>query len=98
MRITAKVLVPTGVPRAADTITPLAPRPVDLRGKRIGVLDNTKPGAPEIMGRVLELLTERYGLGPHLVRVKPTSTADVPAAIARELREQCDLVLTGIGD
>jgi hypothetical protein len=98
MRITAKLLIPTGVPRVAGGDAPLAPRPNDLRGKRIGILDNTKPSAPEIMGRAVDLLTERYGLGSRVIRVKPTSTSDVPEQTAHELRSQCDVILTGIGD
>ena len=48
------------IPSAAGgSVTPLAPRPKDLRGKRIGILDNSKPNADALLGRVAELLVER---------------------------------------
>lgn len=48
-------------PVSPGTLSPLAPRPRDLRGARIGVLDNSKPNADALLGRVAELLVERAG-------------------------------------
>ena len=48
-------------PAAGGPVTPLAPRPKDLRGTGIGILDNSKPNADALLGRVAELLVERTG-------------------------------------
>ena len=53
------VLSPLGT--TPDTIKPLARRRSSLAGARIGVLDNSKPNADVLLGRVAERLAERVG-------------------------------------
>ena len=76
----------------------LAPRKTSLVGKRVALLDNTKPGAEDILNRYGELLKERQGVVSYILRVKPSSTIAVPADIAEEIRETCNFVITGVGD
>ena len=76
----------------------LAPRKASLSGARVALLDNTKPGAEDILIRYGELLKERQGIASCILRVKPSSTAAVPADIAEEIRETCNFVITGVGD
>ena len=97
MRVRGPLLNPVGevAPRKGG----LATRPAGgLVGARVGLLDNTKPGAEEILRRVGELLVERHGIAPLLWRVKPSSAAGVPEETAADLREHCDLIITGVGD
>ncbi len=96
MRVRGPLLSPVG--EVAARRGGLVPRPSSLAGKRVGLLDNTKPGAEEILRRVGELLVERYGVGAPLLRVKPSSAAGVPEPIAVELAERCHLIITGVGD
>jgi hypothetical protein len=74
----------------------LAPRPRDLRGRRIGVLDNSKPNADALLGRVAALLAEKAGLGPVRTWRKPGSSR--PATMIEEVVAACDVVLTGSAD
>jgi len=85
------------VPAAAgSTIVTLAPRPRDLRGKRIGILDNSKPNADTLMARIAELLVERAGAaGVHTWR-KPG--ASKPAADHDAVAAGADVFLTGSAD
>ena len=75
---------------------PLAPRPASLRGRRIGVLDNSKPNADALLGRLAELLVERHGAASISRWRKPGSSR--PARMIDEVARASDLVLTGSGD
>ena len=54
---------------AKETIL-LAPRPTDLSGKVVGLLDNTKEQADIILQTVGEALCERYGVETLIIRRK----------------------------
>ena len=47
-----------------------APRPADLRGKKIAILDNSKANAGILMLAVAKRLQERYGAGEIVKREK----------------------------
>jgi hypothetical protein len=74
------------------------PRFADLRGKRIGLLDNSKPNADKLAGRLAELLQERYGAGEIVMRRKLTAQEGAPQHYLDELAAAADLVLSGLGD
>ena len=74
----------------------LAPRRASLRSCRVGILDNGKPNADVLLGRVAELLVERAGAGPVRVWRKPAAT--YPAAVIDEVVAASDVVLTGSAD
>ena len=75
---------------------PLARRRASLRGLRVGILDNSKPNADVLLGRVAELLVERTGAGPVAVWRKPGASR--PAEVIDELAASCDVALTGSAD
>jgi hypothetical protein len=75
---------------------PLSKRPASLRGRRIGVLDNSKPNADVLLGRLAELLVERHGARSITRWRKPGSSR--PAAMIDEVARGSDVVLTGSGD
>jgi hypothetical protein len=90
-----EILVP--VPSVASgAVSALAPRPDDLRGKRVGVLDNSKPNADALLGRVAELLVERAGAAEIVRWRKPG--ASTPAADHDALAAGADVFLTGSAD
>ena len=68
----------------------LAPRPKDLAGKVIGLLDNTKEQADIILETVGELLRSRYGVARVVIRRKEhyskPATADMIDAMAKEIQ------------
>jgi len=85
------------IPSAPDgAITPLTPRPRDLRGKRIGILENSKPNADVLLGRVAELLVERAGAASVHTWRKPG--ASKPAADHDAVAAGADVFLTGSAD
>jgi hypothetical protein len=82
--------------RGGGAITPLALRPRDLRGLRIGILDNSKPNADTLLGRVAELLVERAGAASVHVWRKPG--ASMPAVDHDGIAAGADVFLTGSAD
>jgi hypothetical protein len=91
---TLRVLDPFGA--GAAQVKPLARRRPSLAGLRIGILDNSKPNADVLLGRVAELLVERAGAGPVAVWRKPGSSH--PATVIDEVVGAADVVLTGSAD
>ena len=75
---------------------PLSRRPSSLRGCRVGVLDNSKPNADVLLGRLAELLVERHGAASITRWKKPGSSR--PATMIDEVTRGSDVVLTGSGD
>ena len=97
--MTSAILDPTGLssrPQAAGLT--LAPRPSDLRGARIGLLENGKQNARAFLEDVADLLRDRYGAGPATLRRKENFAQPAPAALIDELGEESDVVVIGIGD
>jgi hypothetical protein len=74
-----------------------APRPKTLDGKILGLLDNRKGNADNLLMRFGELLGERYNLKDIVYVTKPIFSRPAPEAMLEEL-EGCDVVLTAIAD
>ena len=89
-----KLVSPTGT--AVVAAKRLAARRPSLDGCRVAILDNSKPNADALLGRVAELLVQRTGAGPIRVWRKPG--ASHPAANHEEIAASADIVLTGSAD
>src|SRR5262249_23690817 len=81
------------IPKAA---TP-PPRLVSLAGKKIGLLDISKPGGSFFLDRMEELLRTRYGAAEVVRTRKPTYTKNAPSQIIEQLRGM-DAVIEGLAD
>ena len=92
----ARLLDPTAKPR--DDITPLAQRHAELRGKRLGILDNTKSNADVLMLRLAELLCQQCGAVAIVHRRKAHAATGATEELLDDLAGQCDAVLLGSGD
>ena len=92
------VLSPEGKAQtSAAKIAPVA-RVTDLRGKTVGILDNSKPNADKLAERLGELLMERCGVAKVISRRKLTAQQGAPKQYIEELAGQADIVLAGLGD
>ena len=89
-----EIINPTGV-RASKKIR-LAPRKHgDLRGRRIGLLDNNKPNADKFLDHIGALLKKRYD-GVELVSKRKMTR--IEADCLKELADQCDVVINAFAD
>jgi hypothetical protein len=92
------VLNPEGKARTAAIGVASLARFADLRGKVVGLLDNSKPNADRLEERFAELLKERLGVAKVIRRRKITAQQGAPKQYLDELAAQADFVLSGLGD
>ncbi|HOG47572.1 MAG TPA: hypothetical protein PLJ35_04360 [Anaerolineae bacterium] len=93
---TITVLDPVSRPKSARTS--LNPRPKDLVGLRVGLLDNTKPNFTLFLDRVEELLMSEYKVASVIRYTKPGRTEPLSPQVIAQIKGQCDIVITGLGD
>ncbi len=93
------ILDPTGRGRQ-EPVRADDPRPhlSSLRGKRIGLLDNTKHNAGLFLSRIAEHLHAEYGSEVTLVEVKRNFSVPVGADTIDRFTAECDAVVAGVGD
>jgi hypothetical protein len=91
------ILDPTG--RAAGrAAVSLAPRRRDLRGVRVGLLENRKHNAGLFLRELGQLLVERHGAGGVMLRGKASIVMPAADEIMDELARECGVVVAGVGD
>ncbi|HEX2331457.1 MAG TPA: hypothetical protein VHN74_22225 [Candidatus Angelobacter sp.] len=77
-----------------------APAPArlqSLKGKKIGLLDISKPGGSFFLDRLEQLFRERYEATDIMRVKKPTYTKNAPQSIIDQLRT-VDAVVEGLAD
>ena len=92
------VLSPEGKAQTSAAKVAGLPQFTDLRGKVLGLLDNSKPNADKLAERFAELLKEKYGVASVITRRKLTAQQGAPKQYLDELAAQTDIVLSGLGD
>lgn len=95
------ILDPTGragaSPSAGDSV--LAPRPADLRGLRIGLLDNTKHNAMLFLTQLGEMLVAEQGAAEvSIIETKQSFSVPIDDEIVARYKGTADVVVTGVGD
>ncbi len=70
----------------------------EVAGKVIGFIDNSKPNFSHLVDDLAEILVTRHGAAAVLKRRKGSPSLPAPIAIANELYDRCDAVITGSGD
>jgi hypothetical protein len=87
------VYAPTG---AVDTREkPLAPRLQTLRGARVGILDNHKEFADDVLNGVVEVLQRDHGV--EIVKVWQKGYLGMASPYTHEMAAECDAVINGVG-
>ena len=75
-----------------------APRLRDLRGKRVGIIDDSKRNARQLLEAIYDELNAQYGFASLQYHRKPSASRPVEPAVLEEMRQKCDLIIVGIGD
>ena len=68
-----------------------------LSGKKIGLLDISKPGGSIFLDRLEQILRQRYGVADVLRARKPTFARNAPAQVIEQLRSM-DAVIEALAD
>lgn len=83
-----------GAERSLSRATALA----SLDGKTIGILENGKLNAPEMLREVADLFVARHGCTIRAVYSKSNASAPAPAETLAQAAAEVDFLITGLGD
>ena len=75
-----------------------APRVAELRGKRVGLLDNSKSNANKMLDALAAILDRQYGFARIMRYRKPSASKPVAPDVIEEIGKTCDVVIVGVGD
>ena len=91
-----EILDPTVEPRSQPLT--YVPRPDSLKGRRIGLVENTKYNSDKLLQKIGAILVSEYGAAE--TRMWRKHNASVPAhdEIIDEARRGVDVVVAGVGD
>lgn len=91
-----QVFDPTTTPKE-QAIT-FVPRPVSLRNLRIGLVENTKFNADKLLLKIAAILEQEYEAQSHMIRSKRNAGVPADEKVIREIADNCDVVIAGVGD
>jgi hypothetical protein len=95
------ILDPTGRADAkadAASALALAPRRAGLAGLRVGLLENSKHNAALLLAEIGKLLISEHGAAGTVMTTKSNFAAPVSSDVVGSYRDDCDVVITGVGD
>ena len=75
----------------------LAARPMDLAGKVVGLLDNTKEQGDVILQTVAGALRERYGVAKVIIRRKEHFSKPATEALLNEMAKEVQIAAAALG-
>ena len=75
----------------------LAPRPMDLAGKVVGLLDNTKEQGETILQTIGEALRERHGVAKVVIRKKEHYSKPATDALISEMAQEVQVAIAAVG-
>jgi len=75
----------------------LAPRPTDLAGKVVGLLDNTKEQADIILKSVGEDLRKRYGIADVIIERKEYFSKPAKPELIDAMTKKVQVVIAAVG-
>ena len=76
---------------------PPAPRPMDLAGRVVGLLDNTKEQADVILAAIGEALRERHGVARVVTRRKEHYSKPAKPELLDALADEVDVAIAAVG-
>ena len=74
------------------------PRPQQMEGLRIGLIDNTKFNSDTLLVKIARRLEEKFGMETVHMNRKKSSSHHVEASAVQEFKTKADFVIAGIGD
>lgn len=83
---------------AAGTEPTYADRPASLKGKRIGLVQNTKFNSDNILKRIGDILVRDHGAASYKMYNKRYSSVPAHDEIIRDIVQNCDVMVAGVGD
>jgi hypothetical protein len=75
----------------------MAPRPMDLTGTTVGMIDNTKEQGAVILQTIADALCERYGVARVVIKRKEHYSKPATAALIDELAQEVQVAVAAVG-
>lgn len=69
-----------------------------LEGRTIGILENGKLNAPQMLGELASLFEARHGCMVRAIYAKANASAPAPAETLAKAAAEVDFLITGLGD
>ncbi|MFN7750841.1 MAG: hypothetical protein ACK5TE_01065 [Pseudomonadota bacterium] len=76
---------------------PLAPRPMDLAGRVVAMVDNTKEQGTLILETIAAALKERHGVARVIIRSKEHYSKPATDQLIDELAQEAHLAVAAVG-
>jgi len=84
--------------RSGPARVELPPRPANLQGLRLGLIDNRKVNAAVILEKIADRLAAKHGTRVSVRDVKRSPSHEIDAKAVAALKRDADLVISGVGD
>ena len=94
---TVQLIDPTGFD-PGETPLVMAARPIDLRGGRLGLLDNSKANADAILWAIANALNDEFEFADIFYARKHSSSLPPHPEVLADLHRNADFVIAGVGD
>ena len=94
---TVQLVDPTGFDPGEESMV-MAARPIDLRGGRLGLLDNSKANADTILWAIANALNEEFEFADIFYARKHSSSLPPHPEVLADLHRNADFVIAGVGD
>ena len=94
---TVQLVDPTGFDPGEESMI-MAARPIDLRGGRLGLLDNSKANADTILWAIANALNEEFEFADIFYVRKHSSSLPPHPEVLADLHRNADFVIAGVGD
>jgi len=75
----------------------LAPRPMDLAGRVVGLLDNTKEQGALILQTLGDALRERHGVARIVIRSKEHYSKPATQALIDDMAKEVEVAIAAVG-
>ncbi len=83
---------------ATGTLPVYAERPPSLKGKRVALIENTKYNSDNLLQRIGQILMRDHGAASTTLYHKRYSSVPAHEELIRQVVENCDVMVAGIGD
>ena len=74
-----------------------APRLDSLKNRRIGLIDDAKDGARELLEEIVDVIREKHGVASVFYHRKPSASKPAEPEVMDAVAERCDYVVVAIG-
>ena len=92
-----RLVNPQGVHLASGEFN-LNPRPKDLSGMRLGLMENSKANSDKILHELGEILKKKHDLKEVVYLSKHNASLPTKPEVIQNALDQVDVLVTGVGD